>query len=384
MKIAIVSPCNLNDIWEAKDFPTRPVPWTHNLAQGLSQIESNEIHIISGISPKIKLNSYYIKKNNIYYHFFKHSGRFSPYFFYLYEVYKVRKILRKINPDIVHGQGLENYCGLSSILSSYPNVVTIHGILNEIFIDKGISISIRKYLERVTIRFATNIITLNPYVYDIIHKYDRKANNKNYFCIPNAVSNNFFTVKKNNKKKVRILYSGVFRARKGLLDLLKALKKIPLDNYKIFITGIIGKDTESQIFLKKVQEFCKEHLPNNSEVIGYVNTENMPKLMSQMDFLVLPSKAETAPMVISEAMACGLPVIAYDVGGIKYMIEDGKSGFVIPLDDVNMLKDRIEQLITKPDLCRTMGKRSKVLAVKKYNVKTIAKQTIYAYKKILG
>jgi glycosyltransferase involved in cell wall biosynthesis len=82
------------------------------------------------------------------------------------------------------------------------------------------------------------------------------------------------------------------------------------------------------------------------------------ELMSQAAIFALPSRCEGSPVVILEAMAAGLPVVASRVGGIPELVRDGENGFLIPVEDTALLEARLRQLLSDGDLRRRMGARS--------------------------
>lgn len=98
------------------------------------------------------------------------------------------------------------------------------------------------------------------------------------------------------------------------------------------------------------------------DFLGYQPQDAVAAELARSDMLVLPSFAEGVPVVLMEAMASRLPVIASRVAGIAELVEDGVSGFLIPPGDLETLTDRLETLLSDPDLCSRMGTagRSKV------------------------
>lgn len=97
---------------------------------------------------------------------------------------------------------------------------------------------------------------------------------------------------------------------------------------------------------------------------GYKAQGEVAALLEEADMLVLPSFAEGLPVVLMEAMASRIPVIASGVAGVPELVEDGVSGFVVPAGDVETLTMRLERLLGEPGLCRRMGEagRAKVEA----------------------
>ncbi|MCK4818349.1 glycosyltransferase family 4 protein, partial [bacterium] len=239
----------------------------------------------------------------------------------------------------------------------------------------------------VGLKHAKNFIIINPYVSNVLKEYNTRLMPKKVFNIPNCLALRFFyeNGKKGKNQDVSIIYCGSFVPRKGLLDLLEALKVVENRNlhFKLYLTGIIIKTNEVKAFVETVKTFVEKNIKSNVEFTGFVNPSDMASLLRKMDVLVLPSSAETAPMVIAEAMASGIPVIAYDVGGTKYMIKDGSTGFLVKVGDIKELADKIELLLTDKDLRNRMGCKAKEEARRQYHPDVVAKKTIDTYREIL-
>jgi glycosyltransferase involved in cell wall biosynthesis len=103
---------------------------------------------------------------------------------------------------------------------------------------------------------------------------------------------------------------------------------------------------------------------------------------SSASVLVLPSYQETAPMVIQEAMAAGVPVIASRVGGIPYQVEDGKSGIIVDSGDVGALTKSLRAVLTDQALRQTFSDSAKQRAETQYRAQVIADQTTDLYRQI--
>ena len=96
------------------------------------------------------------------------------------------------------------------------------------------------------------------------------------------------------------------------------------------------------------------------------------------------SRQEVAPMCIAEAMAAGKPVVATNICGIPYMVDNGKTGFLFEPRDVQPLTEKIIALLQDDDLRHKMGKRAKEVAKKRWSADIIAKKTVNVYKEILS
>jgi D-inositol-3-phosphate glycosyltransferase len=88
-------------------------------------------------------------------------------------------------------------------------------------------------------------------------------------------------------------------------------------------------------------------------------------------------------MVALEAMACGTPVVASQVGGLAFLVQDGETGFTVPVDDPNALAERLTELLENPDLHQRMGKCAVEFA-QDYAWEVIAKRIVRLYNDVLS
>jgi glycosyltransferase involved in cell wall biosynthesis len=102
--------------------------------------------------------------------------------------------------------------------------------------------------------------------------------------------------------------------------------------------------------------------------LGYRTQDEVAALLEQADMLVLPSFAEGVPVVLMEAMASRIPVIASQVAGVPELVADGVSGFVVPPGDLATLTDRLDRLLADPDLCARMGQAGRAAVVAGFDV----------------
>jgi len=92
---------------------------------------------------------------------------------------------------------------------------------------------------------------------------------------------------------------------------------------------------------------------------GLIANRDIAKIYEQVDVVVVPSIwPENSPVVITEAMAAGLPVVASDIGGIPELVEDGVTGFLVRPRDLRAMAERIEHLRRHPDARRQMGDKA--------------------------
>ena len=106
---------------------------------------------------------------------------------------------------------------------------------------------------------------------------------------------------------------------------------------------------------------------------------DIPTLLSHAKFLVHTSDSEGCPNVIMEAMACGRPVVAMDAGDIPFLVDDEKTGFVVPQGDHVNLVERILELLQNHSTCLRMGTAAREKAEREFGVERLVKETMEVY-----
>jgi N-acetyl-alpha-D-glucosaminyl L-malate synthase BshA len=110
---------------------------------------------------------------------------------------------------------------------------------------------------------------------------------------------------------------------------------------------------------------------------------NIVDYLSAADVLLLPSEQESFGLAALEAMACEVPVIASQVGGIPEVVTDGETGFLSEVGDVDKMADDAARLLSDATLRREMGKRARESAVSRYRTDLVIPQYIEFYERVL-
>ena len=108
-------------------------------------------------------------------------------------------------------------------------------------------------------------------------------------------------------------------------------------------------------------------LQNRVRHVERPETESLVKLYQQAAVIALSSDEEGLGVVILEAMACGVPVVATRCGGPEGIITEGKDGFLVPLDDAATMADRLALLCTDSDLNRALGLQARKTIESRYS-----------------
>jgi glycosyltransferase involved in cell wall biosynthesis len=108
------------------------------------------------------------------------------------------------------------------------------------------------------------------------------------------------------------------------------------------------------------------------------------ELLSAADVLVLPSRNEGQPMAVLEAMAHGLCVVASDVGGIPELVDDGRTGLLVPPDDVEALVAALRKVLDDDSLRAALGATARERVLEEFDVDVVWRRIDGIYREVAG
>jgi glycosyltransferase involved in cell wall biosynthesis len=111
---------------------------------------------------------------------------------------------------------------------------------------------------------------------------------------------------------------------------------------------------------------------------------DVPALLNALDVFALSSVTEGLPLVIPEAMATGLPVISTAVGGIPTVVEEGRTGFLVPTGDEALFRTKLAAFQREPEFGRACGARGRTAAIARYSAASMRREYQDLYKRILS
>ncbi|WP_417269037.1 glycosyltransferase family 4 protein [Celeribacter sp.] len=162
----------------------------------------------------------------------------------------------------------------------------------------------------------------------------------------------------------RIIFVGRLDPVKGVPLLLDAMARIAQDHPDAILT-IVGDGPSRAAVEVQARDLG---LGTSVMFLGYRASDEVTALLNETDLLVLPSFAEGVPVVLMEAMASRIPVVASRVAGVSELIEDGVSGFTIPAGDLDTLCARLDTLLSDPDLCARMGDEGRKMVESEFDL----------------
>jgi glycosyltransferase involved in cell wall biosynthesis len=310
------------------------------LLTGLASIEDLELDVLT-FTPGAAVPRAPDGKR-IHVHRLATPRRFNNLTFYRRSRRTLARALNELRPDIVHAQNALAYGYVSLRAAQHiPVVVTVHGIVRE---ERKVLADLRSRLqvslagvavERYCIRHARYLIQSTSYP----EEYFGGEINGRIFDVGNAVPDSLFALRP-TPEHGRVLFAGALVPRKRAHDLVEAIARVP--GATLRIAGGTPNRTYAAGLAERVRALGLE---DRVELLGPLPADRMLTEYQRASVLVLPSAQETSPLVIGEAMAAGVPVVATPAGGVRHLVEDGHTGFIVDLGDTESLAQRIAQLL---------------------------------------
>jgi glycosyltransferase involved in cell wall biosynthesis len=307
-----------------------------------------------------------------------------------------------INPDVVHIHNAHPALAFYAICRTcfskkIKYIVSTHGFVE--LSDMGSSYKLSAWKKIVSyflitrpflagISKASKIFMLSPKESNILDKLSVPlekrvlvTNGYNEFLLEKASIN--FIKLVNNKFNIpafplKFLFVGNHTVNKGLDILLEAMHSISIP-IVLIVAGKIRSVEEHELLLKKYR--IKEV---NHQIIftDFITNEELRVIYQSVDAFVFPSRADTLPLVILDAMISSLPIISTNVGGIPYQVTSD-TGILIEPNDHQALAKAVMLLATNPQLRRKLGSNGKKRAEQLFNWERSATDAINTYASLI-
>ena len=167
--------------------------------------------------------------------------------------------------------------------------------------------------------------------------------------------------KKADSERPRILFAGLLFQLKGVHYLVRAFAPL-VSEFPDTQLVLVGREGNKAYVKELKREVARLGLSQNVEFVGEVSQRELARRMQESVVFVLPSISEGLGRVIVEAMATGTPVIGSRIGGIPDLIQEGKTGFLFPPEDVFALSERLRWVLTHPEENRELGRAARSFA----------------------
>ncbi len=287
---------------------------------------------------------------------------------FITQLSRIKKEIKIFKPDLCYvtpnakgGAFYKDFIVILLLKAMHQKVV-IH------YHNKGVAIKQNNFFDNFLYKiFFKNlkVILLAEQLFSDIQKYVDKKNV--YYC-PNGIPQQTKNIIKIRHEDFNILFLSNMMKEKGVWDLVNACK-ILKNKGKVFTCSFVGKwsDITEHEFQKQI------HLANLEEILipyGPQYGAQKAPYFQKADCFILPSHNECFPLTLLEAMEQGITCISTNEGGIPSIIEDKKTGYIIPKQSPEDLANKIEELMLHPEKCTSMGEAGKRKFEKEFTLHT--------------
>ena len=236
-------------------------------------------------------------------------------------------------------------------------------VLTEMFGARGFILpQIYKVLENASYSLCHTVVANST---DLLNQPQLSKHRSKAFpiaCPIRFIDTSLFKMSKPSKQRAkRIGFIGRLSEEKGVVNLTKAIPLV-LERQGDLEFVVIGEGPQTEQIRGII---TANNLSTKVRLTGWVDHEELPLYLNQMQLLVLPSFTEGLPTIALEAMACGTPVLAMPVGGIPELITDGETGFILEDNSPECIAEGILRALDYPNLVE-ITRNAQMLIDKEY------------------
>ncbi|MFC0263493.1 glycosyltransferase family 4 protein [Fontibacter flavus] len=233
--------------------------------------------------------------------------------------------------------------------------------------------------------FSNHLIVNSKYSFSLLKAID---DFKNVSILPVGLNTSKFKpVATFDSKVVRLVFVGRLIYLKGADFALDIMNKLRAEVEGIKLV-IIGDGELKETIIQKIKNL---KLENYVELLGSLTQQEVIAQLTRSDIFLYPARndpffkgSETQGLVIQEAQSMGLPVVCSDVGGIKYGLKDGITGFLVNEYDLDGFVEKLKFLVKNPLIRREMGDLGRKYIVENFDSKVLGEKLIGIYKNVLN
>lgn len=301
--------------------------------------------------------------------------------------------IKRIAPDVCHFHGSSVFVHyLYKLLkkNGFRCIVTIHGLvhvekkkaLKSAFNPKlYLQYVIQSFSEFRLISAADKLIVDTEYVkkeIEAYRKYYKISRVPDIHVIPQGIDEIYFKLnRKKSGDSFHLLSVGAFVERKGHHLLIDSFAKLSQNNKTTNLT-IVGTLTDKLYYNRLVSLVEKSGLEDKVTLLPNVDIDDLHSMYEEADLFVLHSMEESQGIVFAEALAVGLPIVSTNVGGIPYVVNDGRNGLLSDYGDIDAFVENISKIISDEDFAHKIAENN-IVDSNRYSWKKISEEIEQIY-----
>jgi len=271
------------------------------------------------------------------------AGLRTPSLFWM-DTVLIRRALKHLNPDLVHAWGTERGAALVASRLEWPSVVTMQGLLSwyEELIPLSLYERFAALVERVSLRRAKVVTTESNFAVNYLSQRYPRLQVRQAEHAPNWLFHRL--ERRPQTVPVRFIAVGTVAYRKGTDLLLRALGR--LVNEMNFELTVVGAPDAG--FLAPLRSELPAALWERIHFKTHLTPSQVAEELGTATISVLPTRADTSPNAVKEAVAAGVPVVATRVGGVVDYVVHGENGLLVDSEDLDGLTKALREAARHP------------------------------------
>lgn len=273
----------------------------------------------------------------------------------------LKRTITVFNPDIIHAHYATSYGLLGSIMYFKPFLVSVWGSDVYLFPKKSYS---HESLVRFVFKKADQLLSTS----EAMAVEGSIYTNKQFTITPFGVDLNKFKKTRDSNQKSSTIVIGTVKALEHVygIDLLIMAFKDVVNNFpnKKLLLKIAGEGSKKQELQDLVSHY---NLDEYTEFAGKILNEDVPSYLNKMDIFVNLSRSESFGVAVVEALACELPVVVSDTGGLPEVVQNGKCGLIVPSDSSKKAGEALSLLIKHSYIRQKYGAEGRKVVEEKYD-----------------
>ncbi|MDR0803218.1 glycosyltransferase [Fluviicola sp.] len=306
---------------------------------------------------------------------------------------KIKQIIQEFQPEIVHthaakagalGRKAAKACGVPVI------VHTFHGHVFHSYFGKAKTL-IYKTIERRLAQFSTGIIALSPIQKEELSQTHRICKPEKIRVIPLGFDLSKF---QENRTEKRVQTRNAWNIAENEVAVAIVGRLAPIKNHQLFLDVleaaakngvkaryfIVGNGQEREAIEKRAETLRKTY-GLQIELTGWI--KDIATFNAGMDIICLSSDNEGTPVSLIEAQASGIPVISTDVGGVRDILREGETGYVIPKGAVSAFSEKLQLLIQNEEIRTKMSQNGQNFVRDKFHYTTLVRNMENYYAELI-
>lgn len=359
-----------------QDLPRQhPAPWQRVLLAELRKHPQVKIHVLV-LRKQFRADESF-EWGPVTFHLLRMAGGLRAPSLFLYDTWRIRRTLRQIQPDVVHAWGTEHGAAMVAARLPYPALATVQGLMSWMIELFGADpyLSATAMLERLSLsrlRFATaeSVFSTN---------YLRARYPRLEVDHIDLVPDGRFHVLHRQPEPGRLLFVGPLGPRKGGDLWLRTLAALPVS-----VRGVVvGSPLPG--FRKSMRGQVDDAVWSRIEFRTGLDTDGMAEEYRKATLMVCPTRADTGPTAVKEAVVAGVPVVGSRVGGLPDYVEPGKNGLLFTSGDPDGCVAAVREALAHPLFGRgTVDEGTLQAKRSSLSVTRMAESFLNAYRRVAG